>query len=225
MRLVSPYDETMSSSSRRSVSSSPAPGGRDTKHGPRDERGVLAGRILTVAREHFAADGFGSTSVRAVARAAEVDPALVYHYYGTKRNLLAASLQAPPAMLERIVAAWDAPAADIGDALVRVTMANWNDPDASSVTRTVLLTAAHDSDTLERLRDLIARQLMGPARIGADDEDSRRRASLIASQLLGMGLTRYVWRIEPLASMTDDEVAAAIGPTIQRYVDGDLGRG
>lgn len=126
-------------------------------------------------------------------------------------------------MLQRIVAAWAAPAEEIGAELVRVTMANWNEPESSSLLRTVLLTAAHHPETRERLRDLIARQLMGPADIGHDEHDSRKRASLIASQLLGLGLTRYVWQIEPLASMPDDEVVAAIGATIQRYVNGDIG--
>jgi AcrR family transcriptional regulator len=192
------------------------------KPGPRDERGVLAARILAVAREQFSANGYTATSVRAIARAADVDAALVHHYYGSKEDLLRASLQAPAAMLDRIVSAWTAPADEIGAALVRVTMANWSDPEASALLSTVLLTAAHHPETRERLRDLIARQLMGPANIGEGEEDGRKRASLIASQLLGMGLTRYVWQIEPLASMPDDEVVAAIGPTIQRYVNGDL---
>jgi AcrR family transcriptional regulator len=192
------------------------------KPGPRDERGVLAARILAVAREQFSANGYSATSVRAIARAADVDAALVHHYYGSKEDLLRASLQAPAAMLGRIVSAWSAPADEIGAALVRVTMANWSDPEASALLSTVLLTAAHHPETRERLRDLIARQLMGPANIGEGEEDGRERASLIASQLLGMGLTRYVWQIEPLASMPDDEVVAAIGPTIQRYVNGDL---
>jgi AcrR family transcriptional regulator len=197
--------------------------GREHKPGPRDERGVLAARILAVAREQFAADGFAATSVRSIARAADVDPALVHHYYGTKPQLLEACLQPPAQMLARIEEAWSAPPERLGAALVQATMANWTDPDSSSLLRTVLLTAAHHADTRERLRDLITRQLMGPARIGRGDDDGRRRASLIASQLLGMGLTRYVWEVEPLASMTDAEVVAALAPTIQRYVDGELG--
>lgn len=184
---------------------------------------MLASRILAVAREEFSTNGYAGTSIRAIARGADVDPALVHHYYGTKEELLRASLHAPTAMLERIVTAWGAPADEIGAALVRVTVANWSDPESSALLRTVLLTAAHHPETRERLRDLIARQLMGPANVGQNENDSRKRASLIASQLLGMGLARYVWQIEPLASMPDDEVVAAIGATIQRYVNGDIG--
>ena len=64
--------------------------------GPRDERGVLAARILTEARTSFAEHGFAGTTVRAIARAADVDPALVHHYYGSKENLLDAATTPPP---------------------------------------------------------------------------------------------------------------------------------
>jgi AcrR family transcriptional regulator len=195
---------------------------QETKPGPRDERGVLSGRILGVARQEFSTRGFAGTSVRAVARGAGVDPALVYHYYGSKDGLLRACIEPPPTMLERIAAAWGAPREQLGAALVRVTLANWTDPDSSSFLRTLLLTAAHHDQTRERLREVVSRQLMGPAHIGVGEEDSRARASLIASQLLGLGLTRYVWRVEPLAGMEDEDVVAAVAPAIQRYVDGDL---
>ncbi|WP_174320846.1 TetR/AcrR family transcriptional regulator [Gordonia aichiensis] len=195
----------------------------DFKRGPRDERGVLAARILAVARDEFAANGYQGTSIRAIARGADVDPGLVYHYYGGKEALLAACVQAPPAMLDRIREAWQTPAEALGTALVTVTLANWSDPDSSAFLRTMVLTAAHHAETRAVLRGLVQNQLMGPATIGTDADDARRRASLIASQLLGLGVARYVWGVEPLASMTDDEVIAAVGPTIQRYVDGRLG--
>ncbi|MFC6712666.1 TetR family transcriptional regulator [Branchiibius cervicis] len=194
----------------------------DLKPGPRDERGVLAARILAVARDAFAANGYQGTSIRAIARGADVDPGLVYHYYGDKEALLAACLQVPPAMRDRIREAWQTPAGALGTALVTVTMANWSDPDASAFLRAMVLTAAHHADTRDLLRGLIQNQLMGPATIGTDADDAQRRASLIASQLLGFAMARYVWGVEPLASMTDDEVIAAVGPTIQRYVDGRL---
>ena len=65
------------------------------KAGPRDERGVLAARILAAARESFAEHGLAGTSVRAIARSADVDPALVYHYYGSKNGLLDACTTPP----------------------------------------------------------------------------------------------------------------------------------
>ena len=76
--------------------------------GPRDDRGVLAGRILTAAREAFAQTGYAGTTMRAVARAADVDPALVYHYFGSKEALLDAATAPPQRWLESVAASSNA---------------------------------------------------------------------------------------------------------------------
>lgn len=69
---------------------------------------------------------------------------------------------------------------------------------------------------------LVANSLTGPASIGRNEKERVTRSGLIASQLLGLGLMRYIWEVEPIASMSDDEVIAAVGPTIQRYIDDDI---
>src|ERR1700742_5064394 len=78
-------------------SAEPVPG-----RGPRDERGVIAARILGAARASFAQRGFAATSLRAVARDADVDPALVKYYFKDKVGLLDAALVPPPAWVELI---------------------------------------------------------------------------------------------------------------------------
>ncbi|MDN3494868.1 TetR family transcriptional regulator [Planococcus sp. APC 4015] len=195
----------------------------DSKPGPRGERGELSARILESARTEFAAQGFAGTTMRAVARAAGVDAALVHHYFGTKETLLNACIEFPASFLERVRQTWQTPAEDLGRALVATTLQNWRSPDSEPVLRAILLIAAHHEPTRERLRQTIAGQLMGPAAIGRTDVERTTRSSLIASQLLGLGLVRYVWQIEPLATLDDAAVIDAVGPTIQRYVDGDLG--
>ena len=84
---------------------------RASTPGPRDERGVLAARILAEARASFAEHGYSGTTVRAVARAADVDPALVFHYYGSKENLLDVATTPPQSFLDQIVIAWQTPPA------------------------------------------------------------------------------------------------------------------
>ena len=66
-----------------------------TTPGPRDERGVLSARILAAARDEFAQNGWAGTTIRAIARAADVDPALIYHYFGSKDGLLDAATTPP----------------------------------------------------------------------------------------------------------------------------------
>ena len=95
---------------------------------------------------------------------------------------------------------------------------NWRAEDSGPT----LLIAAHEPGTRAKLRELVANSLMGPASIGRTEAERVTRSGLIASQLLGPGFMRYIWEVEPIASMSDDEVIAAVGPTIQHYIDDDI---
>lgn len=190
--------------------------------GPRDERGVLQARILNAARQEFATHGWAGTTIRAVARAADVDPALVYHYFGSKERLLDAATDPPARWLETVAATWATPRDELGTRLVRTVLGAWADEEIGPVLRAVVLTAAHDGRTREKLRAVVERSLIGGSTLGTDETDRLRRSGLIASQLIGFALIRFIWRIEPVASMPDDDVVAALAPNIQRYIDEDL---
>ena len=190
--------------------------------GPRDERGVLAARIVAAARGEFAQHGWAGTTIRAVARAADVDPALVYHYFGSKEGLLDAATNPPPKWLESVAMVWTTPIEDLGAALIKLLLASWADDEIGPTLRAILQTAAHEPSTREKLRRVVEGSLMGVSELGGDERDRLIRSGLISSQMMGFALMRYVWKIEPVASMTDDEAIAAIAPNLQRYVNGDL---
>jgi len=190
--------------------------------GPRDERGVLAARIVAAARGEFAQHGWAGTTIRAVARAADVDPALVYHYFGSKEGLLDAATNPPPKWLESVAMVWTTPIEDLGAALIKLLLASWADDEIGPTLRAILQTAAHEPSTREKLRRVVEGSLMGVSELGGDERDRLIRSGLVSSQMMGFALMRYVWKIEPVASMTDDEAIAAIAPNLQRYVNGDL---
>ena len=194
-----------------------------TVPGPRDERGVLAARILTAAREAFADTGYAGTTIRSVARAADVDPALVYHYFGSKEALLDAATDPPQRWLDGVAATWATPVDRLGEALIRLMLGAWADDEIGPVLRAILQTAAHEATTREKLRRVVESSLLGVSLLGDDDADRLTRSGLISSQLMGLAMVRYVWRIEPVASMTDDALVAAVAPTLQRYIEHDLG--
>ena len=198
---------------------------RSMTPGPRDERGVLAARIVTAAREEFAEHGWAGTTLRAVARAADVDPALVYHYFGSKEGLLDAATNPPQKWLESVAKVWTTPIDQLGAALITLLLASWADDEIGPTLRAILQTAAHEPSTREKLRRIVEGSLMGVSELGSDEHDRLVRRGLIASQMMGFALMRYVWKIEPIASMTDDEAIAAIAPNLQRYVTGDLAAG
>jgi AcrR family transcriptional regulator len=191
--------------------------------GPRDEKGVLSARILAAAREEFAMNGWAGTTIRAIARGADVDPALVYHYFGSKEALLEAATTPPQRWLENVAKTWGTPVPELGSALLQLMLGAWTDGEIGPVLRAVLLTAAHEESTREKLRRIVEGSLMGVSQLGADERDRSVRSGLIASQMMGVAMMRYVWRIEPIASMADDALVAAIGPNLQHYIEDDLG--
>ena len=190
--------------------------------GPRDERGVLAARIVAAARDEFAEHGWAGTTIRAVARAADVDPALVYHYFGSKEGLLDAATNPPRKWLESVANVWTTPIEQLGAALITLLLTSWADDEIGPTLRAILQTAAHEPATREKLRRVVEGSLMGVSALGSDERDRLVRSGLISSQMMGFALMRYVWKIEPIASMTEDEAIAAIAPNLQRYVSGDL---
>jgi AcrR family transcriptional regulator len=190
--------------------------------GPRDERGVLAAKIVTAARQQFAETGWAGTTIRAIARSADVDPALVYHYFGSKEGLLDAATNPPQKWLERIAEVWTTPIQQLGKALITLLLASWADDEIGPTLRAILQTAAHEPSTREKLRRVVEGSLMGVSELGRDERDRLTRSGLISSQMMGFALMRYVWKIEPVASMSDDDAIVAIAPNLQRYVDGDL---
>lgn len=179
--------------------------------------------ILTAARDAFAERGFDNASIRGIAGSAGVDPALVHHYFRTKDQLFLATLNVPfdPAELlpealagdpeglgQRVVAfflsVWDSPAGAAGVALMRSVVSNeW----AARLMREFVLTQV--------LRRVLAE-------LPVDPTEAPLRAALVASQIAGLGMVRYIVRLEPLASAPPQVVAAAVGPTVQRYLFGEL---
>src|SRR3978361_1925688 len=139
--------------------------------GPRDERGGLAARILAASGEAFPNTGLAGTTMRAVARDADVDPALVYHYFGSKDGLLDAATAPPQRWLESVAKTWSTPVDQLGTALLRLMLGAWADDEIGPVLRAVLQTAAHDPGTREKLRMVVEGSLMGVSHLGMDDGD------------------------------------------------------
>lgn len=106
--------------------------------------------------------------------------------------------------------------------MVRTVLAAWSDDEIGPVLRATLLTAAHDERARAKVRKVVEFSLIGQSTLGTDEVDRLRRSGLIASQLIGFALFRYIWKIDPVASMAEEDIVAAIAPNIQRYVDADL---
>ncbi|MGI5356663.1 TetR family transcriptional regulator [Streptomyces sp. CA-252508] len=178
-------------------------------------------RILEAARAEFAERGYDKTSVRGIAKAAGVDPALVHHYFGTKDEVFAAAIELSfePALI--IPAIVGGPAEGIGERLARYFLSVWENP----VTRAPLLAVIRSALTHEAaakvLRGFVLRRLLQRVAADLDVPDPEFRAELAASHMIGIATLRYVVQVEPLASARPEDIVAMVAPTLQRYLTED----
>lgn len=178
--------------------------------------------ILAAARAQFAELGFDAASVRGIARAADVDPALVLHYFGSKAALFAAALEIPfdaEEVVERIV---KGPRAQLGRRLARFFLSIWDDPSRRQALMALMRAATTSPDAADLLRERIGERVLRPVGEHLGGPDAALRMSLCASHLVGLGITRYIVHIEPIASLDADEVADLVAPALQRYMTGRL---
>ena len=199
------------------------PAQREPKVGRRPGNQDTRGQIVTAARHAFAAKGFAGASMRGIAVEAGVDAALIHHYFESKQQLFLATIAMPlglPGLLEQ-VAAGDRN--DLGERLVRTVLGVWDSelqPSLVAAIRTALTDPALTRSvgeffTLEVIGQVLRRDDLSP-------DEANRRAGLVASQVLGLVIGRYVLQLPVLVDRETADLVAEIGPTVQRYVDGRI---
>ena len=212
-----------STPSRPVVARQDAPGRRPAAHsGRRPGESGARDAILEAARALFAQHGFERATIRAVAARAGVDPALVHHYFGSKEQLFEAALTLPIAPSVIVPRLLQEDPEHLGERVVQIFLVDVGTsgepprPDGDAALR-----ASSEQATALVRRRLMA-EVFEPFASLLDLPDAELRVSLVGSQLIGLALMRYVARIQPVASASVDDLAAAVGTTIQRYLVGDL---
>lgn len=178
--------------------------------------------ILVAARAAFAAGGYEGTSVRAVARAADVDPALVHHFYGTKHELFLAALALPVDFTEALPALLNGDVERLGERLVAFFLGLVDTEETRGPLLTLIQAAMTNQQAAELLRVFVTRQIIGKIVTALDMPQPELRATLVGSQLVGLAVLRHVVQLKPLSSAEAVTVVAAVAPTVQRYLTGDL---
>jgi len=177
--------------------------------------------VLAAARASFAEKGFRGTTIRAVAASAGVDPALVHHYFGSKDDLFVAALQIPVDPREVLAPVVAAGPDGAGERLMRALLGVWDDP-AVQPGLLALVRSLISDDSGGLVRDAFIPVVVGPvlAALVADRPDVR--IPLVASQVVGLIVARYVVALPPMAEMPAEDVVARVGPVVQHYLTGDL---
>jgi AcrR family transcriptional regulator len=166
--------------------------------------------ILAAARERFAESGFERATIRAIAGDANIDPSMVMRYFGSKDQLFAAAadfdLQIPDLS--------DVESDQVGERLVAHFVDRWEQDEIMVV---LLRSSTTNADAAQSMQAIFATQLL-PVIAGINSEEPIRRAGLVATQMLGLALCRYVLKLPPVVGMSREEIVSWLGPTIQRYL-------
>ena len=175
--------------------------------------------ILDAAREQFGERGYTGASVRGIARAAGVDPALVHHYFGTKEQVFVAAMELPFDPAEQLPQVLAGDPDGTGERLVRLFLSVWEQPGFRIPMLGLLRSALTGEQGAATLREFVGSALLArvAAAVGQDDP---LRVQAAAAQMVGVVLLRHVVRIEPLASAPVEDVVALIAPVVQRHLVG-----
>jgi AcrR family transcriptional regulator len=184
------------------------PGNQDTREA-----------ILTSARQAFAEKGFDAASIRQIAAGAGVDPALVHHYFGTKDQLFLDAMQVPFDPTEIVPRILAGGVDGLGERIVGTMLAVWDS--AAGGPAAALVRSAISNESIARLmRDFVVNRILSRVgtRLAVDPAEAALRANLVATQIGGLIMVRYILKFEPLASAPPAVIVPMIGATVQRYL-------
>jgi AcrR family transcriptional regulator len=171
--------------------------------------------ILAAARERFAAVGYERTRVRDVAADAGVDAALVHYFFKSKDGLFVATMELPFRPAEIIAPVLAGGVDGLGERMVRRMLTVW-DENRPALMGLVRSASSHPGAALA-LREFVLSEIIG--KLAAALDGDQLRATLVASQIVGLIAARYIAQVEPLASMDREEIVPLVAPTLQRYMD------
>jgi AcrR family transcriptional regulator len=177
-------------------------------------------RIIAAAVDEFGEQGYEASTIRAIATRAGVDSALVHHYFGTKADLFAEAVGIPMRPDIDVPGILDGPRDEVGERLVRYVLESFEQPEVRRRGVMLMRTAIGSRLTTPLLAGFLSRELIGRIAKRLAVDDAELRATLVASQIAGMLLTRYVLKLGPIAAAPAEELVTRIGPTVQRYLYG-----
>jgi len=184
--------------------------------GRRPGPGRTREKILAAARSQFARSGFEGTTIRGIAAGARVDPKLVLHYFESKEGIFQAAMDFPFDPAQAIPELLRPGLDGLGVRLARFFIDIWDSP-AGVRAHAIVRSMVTSESAAALMRDFVSREILARVAQALELDHPQVRASLAASQLVGLAMLRYVVKVEPLASAPPAKLASWIGPTLQRY--------
>ncbi|MHA6805138.1 TetR/AcrR family transcriptional regulator [Salinifilum ghardaiensis] len=194
---------------------------REARRGRRGREEDTRAALLEAARAVFHEHGYDRATVRLIAGRAGVDPAMVNHWFGGKDGLFTAAVALPVNPAEQVSRVLQGDPERIGERIVRRFLTAWDEAGGGAFAALVRSLAGHEQ-AVAMLREFLQTALFEQVTTWLGADRPELRAALCATQMIGLGMARYVLRLDPLATAGHDAVVASIAPNLQRYLTGEL---
>jgi AcrR family transcriptional regulator len=175
---------------------------------------------VQAARESFADKGFSATSIRAVARRAGVDAALVHHYFDSKDELFIEAMAIPVDPRQIAAQILDGPLEEIGRRVATVFLGLWESPEGAQRMKALFRSILTSDEVARMMREGIGQMIIQPISQVLDVPDAQLRVGLVASQLVGAAIVRYLVGLEPVASVDVETLIDRLAPVLQQHLTG-----
>jgi AcrR family transcriptional regulator len=186
---------------------------------PRGNGEQVRDAAISAARNAFAAGGYARTTFKGLAAAAGVAPTVLRKYYDSKDAVFAAALKLPTDPASAVPTLLAPGVEGLGERLVRFTLDTLDDPAVRDDLMSMARTGASAAALTKSLQDYLEMTVIDRVVTTLGVPDARMRVALISSYLIGIAAGRYVVRIEPLASASEEHVVRLVAPTIQLLLD------
>jgi AcrR family transcriptional regulator len=202
---------------QRSTTSAGA-GTRRRRGRPRKGESNAREQIIAAATEEFGEHGYEGTTTRGIAARAGVDPALLHHHFGSKADLFASSIGAPMRPDIAVPEILAGPREHTGERIVAYVLGVWETPSLRTRAVALMRTGLGSKHATPLMAGFLRRELLDKVAAGLDVPDADLRADLVAAQVAGLLVARYLLRLPHLADAPVEELVVRVGATIQHYL-------
>ena len=187
-----------------------------TRTGRRAGNSGTRDAILEAATKLFGERGYEGASMRTIAAAAAVDPALIRHFFSDKETLFATVVADRTIIFEQLAASLPGDPADVGMRVADTYLRLWERPE----TRPILMAIARSATTSDKAARMLQDALINSVRahVGEPDNNRSQLLALAGSQLFGLAIARHIIKVPAITQLSLDDLVAQVAPTIQRYL-------